>query len=102
VRLSGDEDDDRARMTDAAPGPIDVVVDLLPPTAGTTPVRAAAMTVREHGRVVLMAVADPRPSRPADTGLPEPRIKAAKPDELDSPIDTADDQVWFRADRKRV
>ncbi|WP_329046177.1 zinc-binding alcohol dehydrogenase family protein [Amycolatopsis sp. NBC_01488] len=52
VRLTGDGDTDRLRR--AAPGPIDVVLDLLPPSAGTAPVRAAAMTVREHGRVVLM------------------------------------------------
>ncbi|GAA0354412.1 zinc-binding alcohol dehydrogenase family protein [Actinoallomurus spadix] len=54
VRLTGDEERDRERMTAAAHGPIDLVLDLLPPTAGTTPVRAAAMTVREYGRVVLM------------------------------------------------
>jgi alcohol dehydrogenase len=54
VPLSGDEEQDRERMKQAAPGPIDVVLDLLPPSAGTTPVRAAAMTVREYGRVVLM------------------------------------------------
>jgi alcohol dehydrogenase len=54
VRLSGDEDEDREQMRNAAPGPIDMVLDLLPPSAGTTPVRAAAMTVREYGRVVLM------------------------------------------------
>lgn len=54
VRLTGDQDDDRERMAAAAPGPIDLVLDLLPPSAGTTPVRAAAMTVRESGRVVLM------------------------------------------------
>ncbi len=30
------------------------MLDLLPPSAGTAPVRAAAMTVREFGRVVLM------------------------------------------------
>ncbi|WNV87303.1 zinc-binding alcohol dehydrogenase family protein [Umezawaea sp. Da 62-37] len=54
VRLSGDEADDRERMKGTAPGPIDLVLDLLPPSASTTPVRAAAMTVREHGRVVLM------------------------------------------------
>jgi alcohol dehydrogenase len=52
VRLTGD--DDTARLRRAAPGPIDVVLDLLPPSAGTAPVRAAAMTVREYGRVVLM------------------------------------------------
>jgi len=53
VSLSGDEDADRERMTRAA-GPVDVVLDLLSPAAGTKPVRAAAMTVREYGRVVLM------------------------------------------------
>lgn len=54
VKLSGSEDEDRERMRQAAPGPIDCVLDLLPPSAGTTPVRAAAMTVRPYGRVVLM------------------------------------------------
>ncbi|MFL5257342.1 MAG: alcohol dehydrogenase catalytic domain-containing protein [Rhodopila sp.] len=54
VTLNGDELEDRARMQGAAPGPIDCVIDLLPPSAGTTPVRAAAMTVRQGGRVVLI------------------------------------------------
>jgi alcohol dehydrogenase len=54
VTLSGDEVQDRERMKRAAPGPVDVVLDLLPPSAGPTPVRSAAMTVREYGRVVLM------------------------------------------------
>ena len=54
VTLTGDEAEDRERMKQAAPGPIDCVLDLLPPLAGTKPVRAAAMTVREFGRVVLM------------------------------------------------
>lgn len=54
VRLSGEQDSDRERMMRAAPGPVDLVLDLLPPAAGTAPVRAAAMTVREYGRVVLM------------------------------------------------
>ena len=54
VTLTGDESEDRERMKRAAPGPIDCVLDLLPPSASTTPVRAAAMTVREFGRVVLM------------------------------------------------
>jgi alcohol dehydrogenase len=54
VTLTGDEGEDRARMTRVAPGPIDCVLDVLPPSAGPTPVRAAAMTVREFGRVVLM------------------------------------------------
>lgn len=54
VRITGDEDTDRALMRRAAPGPIDCVIDLLPPAAGAAPVRTAAMTVREFGRVVLM------------------------------------------------
>lgn len=54
VTLTGDGDTDRAAMQAAAPGAIDVVLDLLPPDAGTGPVRAAAMTVRPYGRVVLM------------------------------------------------
>jgi alcohol dehydrogenase len=41
-------------MKQAAPGAIDCVLDILPPSAGTAPVRAAAMTVRPYGRVVLM------------------------------------------------
>jgi alcohol dehydrogenase len=54
VKLTGEEEEDRERMKRASPGPIDCVLDILPPSAGTTPVRAAAMTVREFGRVVLM------------------------------------------------
>ena len=54
VRLTGEEPLDRERMQRASPGPIDCVLDLLPPSAGMTAVRAAAMTVRGFGRVVLM------------------------------------------------
>jgi alcohol dehydrogenase len=54
ARLTGEPEEDQRRMRSAADGPIDVVLDLLPPAAGTAPVRAAAMTVREFGRVVLM------------------------------------------------
>lgn len=54
VRLVGDEEDDRERMRHAAPGPIDCVLDILPPSASATAVRAAAMAVRPYGRVVLM------------------------------------------------
>lgn len=54
VKLTGDETADRDRMKKAAPGPIDCVLDLLPPSAETRAVRAAVMTVREFGRVVLM------------------------------------------------
>ncbi|MFI0819011.1 alcohol dehydrogenase catalytic domain-containing protein [Streptomyces sp. NPDC021098] len=54
VELTGDEDADRAAMTDAAGGPVDLVLDLLPPSAPSSATRTAAMTVREYGRVVLM------------------------------------------------
>jgi alcohol dehydrogenase len=53
VRLTGERSDTDA-MRAAAPGPIDLVLDLLPPAAGAAAVRAAAVTVREFGRVVLM------------------------------------------------
>ena len=64
VRLTGDPEQDQPRMRSAAGGPIDVVLDLLPPAAGPAPVRAAALTVREFGRVVLMGGVD------ADLALP--------------------------------
>lgn len=54
VILTGDEQKDRERMKQASPGLIDCVLDILPPSAGTAPVRTAVMTVREFGRVVLM------------------------------------------------
>lgn len=54
LTLTGDDVEDRERMNRAGRGPIDCVIDLLPPSAGTKPVRAAAMAVREYGRVVLM------------------------------------------------
>lgn len=54
VKLTGDEGEDTRRMKAAAPGPIDVVLDLLPPSAPATAARAAVMAVRESGRVVLM------------------------------------------------
>ncbi|AWN48228.1 alcohol dehydrogenase [Methylobacterium terrae] len=54
VALTGDEAADRARMMAAAPGPIDCVLDILPPSVDARVVRAAVMSVRPHGRVVLM------------------------------------------------
>jgi alcohol dehydrogenase len=54
VTLSGDKETDRVRMQQAAPTPIDCVLDILPPSAATTVARAALMTVRPYGRVVLM------------------------------------------------
>jgi alcohol dehydrogenase len=54
VRLSGDAAADTERMKAAAKGPIDRVLDILPPLPDATPVRAAAMSVRANGSVVLM------------------------------------------------
>ncbi|MFI9274049.1 alcohol dehydrogenase catalytic domain-containing protein [Kitasatospora sp. NPDC052896] len=54
VELTGDESTDRAAMSAVADGPIDMVIDLLPPSAPSSATRAAAMTLREYGRVVLM------------------------------------------------
>jgi alcohol dehydrogenase len=54
VKLTGNEDKDRERMKRAAPGPIDCVFDIMPPSVSTKVVRAAVMTVRPYGRVVLM------------------------------------------------
>ncbi|WP_439117646.1 hypothetical protein, partial [Nocardia nova] len=54
VELTGDAEVDRQAMVAAGGGPVDVVLDILPPAADTHVVRTAAMTVREFGRVVLM------------------------------------------------
>jgi alcohol dehydrogenase len=54
VKLTGEGKTDTERMKQSAPGPIDCVLDILPPLAGVAPVRAAAMAVRSYGRVVLM------------------------------------------------
>ncbi len=52
--LTGNEEVDRARMMEAAQGPIDCVLDILPPSVRTQVVRAAVMSVRPYGRVILM------------------------------------------------
>src|SRR3954470_6090756 len=54
VRMQGHEDDDRARIMQGAPGPIDCVLDILPPAATPMQVRTAILSVRPHGRVALM------------------------------------------------
>ncbi|WP_428660945.1 alcohol dehydrogenase catalytic domain-containing protein [Reyranella sp.] len=54
VTMSGSEEDDRRNMQRAAGGPVDIVLDLLPPEASASWVRAAALAVRPYGRVVLM------------------------------------------------
>jgi alcohol dehydrogenase len=54
VRMSGIDDEDRRQIQRAAGGPIDVVLDLLPPEASPTWVRAAVLAVRPYGRAILM------------------------------------------------
>ncbi len=54
VAMAGDEEADRARILEAAPGPVDCVLDLLPPAASPAQVRTALLTVRPSGSVVLM------------------------------------------------
>ncbi|SKA32288.1 alcohol dehydrogenase [Enhydrobacter aerosaccus] len=54
VRMLGNEESDRGRILEAASGPIDCVLDLLPPAASPSQVRTAVMAVRPYGRVVLM------------------------------------------------
>jgi len=54
VKLSGNEADDRAKMMKAATGPIDCVLDILPPSVSASVSKTALMTVRPYGRVVLM------------------------------------------------
>jgi alcohol dehydrogenase len=54
VQMSGNEEEDRRQMQHAAAGPIDVVLDLLPPEASPSWVRAAVLAVRPYGRAVLM------------------------------------------------
>jgi alcohol dehydrogenase len=54
VKLTGHEAADTAHMREAAPGRIDCVLDILPPSAPAAAARAAIMAVRQEGRVVLM------------------------------------------------
>lgn len=54
VRMVTEEDADRESILAAAPGPIDVVLDILPPAATPAQARAAVRAVRPGGRVVLM------------------------------------------------
>jgi alcohol dehydrogenase len=54
VRMVVDEERDRTRILEAASGPIDLVLDLMPPAAVPAQVTAALKTVRPNGRVVLM------------------------------------------------
>ncbi|WP_417613664.1 zinc-binding dehydrogenase [Parasphingorhabdus sp.] len=54
VQMTGEEEVDRSAIQAAAPGEIDVVLDILPPAALPSQARAAIMAVRPYGRVVLM------------------------------------------------
>jgi len=54
VKMQGDEERDRRLILQTAPGPIDCVLDILPPAANAMQVRTAIMAVRPYGRVVLM------------------------------------------------
>jgi len=54
VRMAGNEEEDRRQMQKAAGGPIDCVLDLLPPMASPSWVRAAVLAVRPYGRAILM------------------------------------------------
>ena len=54
VVLEGKPEADHASMRAAAPCPIDCVLDIMPPAVPVEAVRAAVMTVRAQGRVVLM------------------------------------------------
>lgn len=54
VVMLGDEAGDRAKILDAAAGPVDCVLDILPPAASAVQARTALMTVRPNGRVALM------------------------------------------------
>ncbi len=54
LTLTGEPDSDTARMQAAAQGPIDLVIDILPPSVDAAVVRTAIMSVRPYGRAVLM------------------------------------------------
>jgi alcohol dehydrogenase len=54
VTLTGDAQADAARIRAAAPGPVDVALDILPPGAAASATRAAAFALREFGRLALM------------------------------------------------
>ena len=54
VTLTGDETMDGEALKAASGGPIDVMLDILPPSVAARVTRTAAMTVREYGRIALM------------------------------------------------
>lgn len=54
VKLTGHAGTDTENMKRASPYPIDCVFDIMPPSVPAATVRAALMTVRPYGRLVLM------------------------------------------------
>ena len=54
VAMVGDETADTAAIVAANGGPVDMVLDILPPAASSAQVRAAVRSVRPDGRVELM------------------------------------------------
>jgi alcohol dehydrogenase len=54
IRFSGSEDENRRSIAQAADGPIDFVLDFLPREATAAQARAAILSVRLGGRVMLM------------------------------------------------
>ena len=54
VSLTGVEETDIRNIREAAAGPIDCALDILPPSVESKVVRTAIMTVREYGRISLM------------------------------------------------
>ncbi len=54
VAMQGDEEADRKRILQAAPGPIDCVLDILPPAANASQVRTAILAVVLMGGVGML------------------------------------------------
>jgi len=54
VQFAGSEAEDRRLIAEAAGGPIDMVLDFLPREASAAQARAAVLSVRLGGRVILM------------------------------------------------
>lgn len=52
--MRGDEASDRTRILEAAGGPLDCVLDILPSAACAAQARTAIMTARPNGGVALM------------------------------------------------
>ena len=58
ILLTGDEKTDKENMIKASPDPIDVELDILPPSVTASTVRTVIMTVRPGGTIVPMGGVD--------------------------------------------